>query len=142
MDRITITLPWPPSANTYWRTTQHGRMYPSKKAKDYIQTVRSIIQNLMFQPFHPGQELIAEYRVVYPADKRSARRDLGNCEKVLSDALQAAGLIPDDNQLHRIVLERLPVDGDGRVEITLKTLQNPHSEDEGVEDMHVDVFGI
>jgi crossover junction endodeoxyribonuclease RusA len=139
---LTLTLPWPPSANTYWRTTHHGRMYPSKRAKEYIQTVQSVVLSLRLKPLPADVELEALYRVTYPADKRSQKRDLGNCEKVLSDSLQSSGVLPDDNQLHRIVLERMPAEGDGRVEISLKTLQNPHDEDEGAEDMYVDVFGI
>ena len=144
---VSITVPWPPSANVYWRTTQYGRLFPSKKAKEYIKLVESVVQSLGLQPMPEGVELEALYQVVYPADKRSRRRDLGNCEKVLSDALESAGVIPDDVQLHRIVLERMEPEGCGCVKVVIKEMhrkrgQELRGEDEEGGDMDWDVFGI
>ena len=52
--------------------------------------------------------------------------DLGNCEKVLSDALNGVAW-KDDKQLRRIVLERAEPDGVARVEATIIAMAPPAS---------------
>ena len=47
--------------------------------------------------------------------------DLGNAEKVLSDALNGVAWV-DDSQLHRIVLDRAEPDGEARVEVRVEVI--------------------
>jgi crossover junction endodeoxyribonuclease RusA len=47
--------------------------------------------------------------------------DLGNCEKVLSDALNGIAWV-DDRKHRRILLERMEPDGEARVEVTITPL--------------------
>lgn len=89
--KVNITLPWPPSMNTLWRTFR-GRMIISKAGREYKETVK----NLMIT----SEKFIGPVKVTitaYRPDNR--RRDLGNLEKIVSDSLTYAGIWEDDSQI-------------------------------------------
>lgn len=91
---IDLTLPWPPSVNTYWRTF-NGRMIISAKGREYREEVCSQIM-LHKKACHYAGKL----RVVIEAwrpDKR--RRDLDNLLKATLDGLAHAGVYEDDSQI-------------------------------------------
>lgn len=121
---ITLRLPYPVSANRYWRTFQpkgHARAITvrSQEAKAFIAEV-GILANAagLRIPLDGRVALRVDLFPERPADwaKRAQKNpdawdddvrciDLGNCEKVLSDALNGIAWI-DDKQLRRIYLER------------------------------------
>lgn len=91
---IELTLPWPPSVNTYWRT-YNGRMLISAKGREYRNAVGTqvIVQR-------GSKHLTGSLVVVIEAwrpDKR--RRDLDNLLKATLDALAHAGVYEDDSQV-------------------------------------------
>jgi crossover junction endodeoxyribonuclease RusA len=89
-----ITLPWPPSVNTYWRTV-NGRMIISLKGRDYRDAV---VDQLKRQ--QTGCHFDGLLRVTIEAwrpDKR--RRDLDNLLKATLDSLAHAGVYDDDSQI-------------------------------------------
>lgn len=90
-----IQLPLPPSANRYWRRAGN-HLYRSGEADGYIELVRSELYAVGWRD--PGK---GDYILI--ADVFQARGDLGNREKVLSDALQGA-LYEDDKQIVQIHL--------------------------------------
>ena len=94
MQNIEITLPWPPSVNTYWRNFD-GRMIISAKGREYRETVGDqITMQRMVKHF------VGPLRVVIEAwrpDKR--RRDLDNLLKATLDGLAHAGVYEDDSQI-------------------------------------------
>jgi len=92
--KLEITLPWPPSVNTYWRTV-NGRMIISAKGREYRTAVgKQIIEQKMIKHFSgPLQVEIEAWR----PDKR--RRDLDNLFKATLDALAHAGVYEDDSQI-------------------------------------------
>ena len=135
-----IRLPYPISANRYWATrvvTPKGKRgmaitYVTEEAKAYRTEVANIVRA---QGIACTSERIALRIGLYPHRpqdwaKRAAKNpdswdddvrciDLGNCEKVLSDALNGVAWT-DDKQLRRIVLDRMPPDEHGaRVEIMI-----------------------
>ena len=136
---ITLTLPYPISANRYWKAiTIPGRtmMAPTKEAKAYREEVAAIARGCgLAKPF-PWR--VAVELVLYsnrPQDWARRSRldptgwdddvrciDLGNAEKVLSDALQ--GIVFDDDRwiwdLHK---RRMEPDGEGRVVLRIRPLQ-------------------
>jgi crossover junction endodeoxyribonuclease RusA len=91
---IEITLPWPPSVNTYWRNFD-GRMIISAKGREYRETVgdQMILQK---QIKHFTGRLRVEIEAFRP-DKR--RRDLDNLLKATLDGLAHAGVYEDDSQI-------------------------------------------
>lgn len=106
MNSITLTLPFPPSANRYWRRGRNGSIYVSKEAKEYKEAVKFSVREQL--PAHSSIEIpvfsgpvIVSIDAYMPQDNR----DLGNTEKVLSDALQGI-LFEDDIQIHELHIYR------------------------------------
>lgn len=132
---IELVLPYPLSSNRYWKAiTIPGRtmMAPSKEAKAYkaevgyrarqagIRTplLGRISLHLMLYPQRP-QDWARRARInphAWDDDVRCI--DLGNAEKVLSDALNGIAW-HDDKQHRRILLERMEPDGDARVVVRI-----------------------
>lgn len=113
---MTITLPVPPSANTYWRSVPGKGVLISKTGRQYKETVRGIAfrERVQMLPAHVRVEL---HMVVHFPDNR--RRDLDNVCKAAGDSLKLLAYV-DDSQIDRLVVERGAVDrGDPRVEVTI-----------------------
>lgn len=141
MNPITIRFPYPISSNRYW---SHGVLpgkaggrsravtFVTKEAKQY----RSDVGKLALAA---GLRIPLDGRIAWriqlfpqrPLDwaKRAQRNpdfwdddvqcmDLGNCEKVLADALNGIAWI-DDKQIRRTVLERCEPDGEAHVLVTI-----------------------
>lgn len=86
-----ITLPWPPSVNSYWRTFR-GRMIISKEGREYRQAVSKLIQG-SWRYTKSVKVVITAYR----PDNR--KRDLDNLLKASLDSLTYAGVWEDDSQI-------------------------------------------
>jgi len=89
-----ITLPWPPSVNTYWRKWKN-RMVISDAGRLYREAV-------MHQIMHGNPTAHFEGPIVmtveaFRPDKR--KRDLDNLLKAPLDALAHAGIYKDDSQI-------------------------------------------
>jgi crossover junction endodeoxyribonuclease RusA len=91
---ITLTLPWPPSVNAYWRTYQ-GRMIISAKGREYRTAAIEQVQ-LQGGAAHYQGKLCVEIEAYRP-DKR--RRDLDNLLKAVLDGCTHAGVWEDDSNI-------------------------------------------
>lgn len=120
-----LILPWPPSANTYWRhpTTGKlaGRHLISEAGRKYRNDV--IIAVLQQQANLKYSGLLQVDVVAFMPDRR--RRDLGNLEKALFDSLTHAAVWLDDSQVDDMRFRRARnADGElllgGRIEISIK----------------------
>jgi len=112
-----LSLPYPPSVNTYWRTVA-GRTMTSKAGRDYRKAV--ISECLPERVRNHGKPLTGRLHATitaYPPDRR--RRDLDNLPKAILDALAHAGIYVDDSQIDRLLIIRGPIERDGRVHIEL-----------------------
>lgn len=110
---ISITLPWPPSINHYWRHTKNGH-YISKEGKTYRETV--YYSCVKYKGKISDDSRLSVIIEAFPPDKR--KRDLDNILKSLLDALQHAGMYKDDNQIDRLSIHRkIPLNGVVRIEI-------------------------
>ncbi len=87
-----FTLPYPPTANLYWRTTRTGRTYVSADARNYKAAVAAILQGST-----PTTESVSVRVHVYRPRKRG---DLDNTLKVLFDALKGFVFVDDDQVTH------------------------------------------
>lgn len=93
-----IKLDFPPSANRYWRRGPHGT-YISKEARQYREKVAlACIRNKVMP-------LTGPVNLSIYAAMPATNRDLGNTEKILSDALQGY-LFGDDVQIVSIHMYR------------------------------------
>ena len=104
---MTITLPYPPSVNRYWRQFR-GRAILSAEARAYHERCRYLGTVAVRAVGTPGP--IQVHLIAYPPDKR--RRDLDNILKAINDALVRCGLIDDDSLIRRQCQEWGPVDRD------------------------------
>lgn len=116
-------MPYPISANLYWRHFK-GRTIVSKEAVAYKARVLSICRMVGVRLIESGP--VAVHILLHPRLTKKGvasltRLDLGNTEKVLSDALNGIAWT-DDKQLERILLEVAdPIDGGG-VSISVEAL--------------------
>lgn len=103
---LNLLLPYPLSANEYWRHTNKG-VYVSSKAKLYRQKVFCIFRN-QYKSMKPFDGLVKLNIVFHPKKNKdgsaSARRlDLDNVLKITLDALNGLAYV-DDKQIINIVL--------------------------------------
>ena len=142
---VTLSLPYPISANRYWATrvipARPGKKalaitYVTDDAKDYKRTAAwSARQAGIIKPFDGRVSLVIDLFPHRPQDWQKRQRingdlwsdtvqciDLGNCEKVLSDALNGIAW-HDDKQLWDIHLRRREPDEHGaRMHVTIVPL--------------------
>lgn len=108
---ITLSLPWPPSVNHYYRRagnapliSREGRRYRDRVAREVL---------IAGSPRVSGRLTVRI--IASPPDSR--RRDLDNLQKALLDALAKAGAYDDDSQIDRLCVERGRVTPGGRVRV-------------------------
>lgn len=114
---INITLPWPPSSNTYWRRNGN-RYFISKRGMDFRKHVLNACTGLdgIF-----GSDDRLRIRIkAFPPDKR--KRDIDNLLKGILDSLQAAEIYGDDSQIDKICIERMP-ERSGKIVISLEPIE-------------------
>jgi crossover junction endodeoxyribonuclease RusA len=94
---IELTLPFPPTVNTYWRKW-NNRMVISEKGRAYRESVASLLLNsrAFFYNYTLDKKLRVEIKAYRP-DKR--KRDLDNLFKATLDSLAYAGVYQDDSQI-------------------------------------------
>jgi crossover junction endodeoxyribonuclease RusA len=116
---MNLTLPYPPSVNTYWRAVR-GRNILSKKAREY-RVYGAIAVHLGAGNRQPITARLAVTIHAYMPDRR--RRDLDNILKPLLDVMQHAGVYADDEQIDDLRVVRCGVEKPGRVEIEIKEIK-------------------
>ncbi|MEG0182003.1 MAG: RusA family crossover junction endodeoxyribonuclease [Stenotrophomonas sp.] len=145
---IHLTLPYPISANRYWATRVIPKKprplaitYVTDEAKQYkatvgllakaagirVPTAGRVVLHVQLFPNRPQDWARRARKEPHTWDDTVQCIDLGNCEKVLSDALNGIAWV-DDKQLRRIVLERMEPDEKGaRLEVVVEYLTTPAS---------------
>jgi crossover junction endodeoxyribonuclease RusA len=139
---IRLTLPYPISANRYWRPVKlgaHISIVPTKEAKDYRKTVAALCFAQGVSKPIPGRVAVTLQLYPHrPLDWQKRQRqhgaawddtvqciDLTNAEKVLMDALNGLAF-EDDKRVFRYQAERMEPDGEARVVITITPMQASH----------------
>lgn len=112
---MNLTVPYPPSANVYWRVARN-MVYVSKEAKAYKDEVR--LTNLRTKPLQGPVRLTA---MVYRPRKAG---DLMNREKVLCDALQGVAYV-DDKQIIEAHFFLFDDKKNPRVDVTVEEVPLP-----------------
>jgi len=105
---IVLTLPYPISVNAMYRNRLKGRA-KSERYRTWLNAVGWEIKAQRQQPIKGSYTLRI---TLYEADNR--RRDPGNMEKCISDALVEAGLIEDDSLCVSMEIARCKTAGKAR----------------------------
>ena len=119
-----IRLPYPPTVNTYWRSTCRGKyltVYTTAKGKQYRKGTMGVIL-VASERVTTGHKdsLAVTIDVTFP-DRR--KRDLDNILKALLDALQHAGVYEDDSQIKDLRIRAVGVEKPGWVEVEWKPIE-------------------
>lgn len=136
---LELTLPLPPSVNTYYKKYRN-KLIISPAGQEFRRNVIALVDTIAnIERFTKDDRLSLDVNF-YPPDNR--RRDLDNfCGKALQDALQHAGIYPDDSQLDSVTYNRMAVDRKWpRVEIILDKIEELEAEIES--DSEGDIFEI
>jgi len=113
---ITVTLPFPPSVNTYYRHLPNGRTLLSRKGRLFKAFASELPE---FQPF-AAEDRLRVHLQLYPPTRRSF--DIDNYGKSVLDLLQSAGVFPNDNQVDELYVERREVVSGGKSIVTIERL--------------------
>lgn len=112
---VSLTLPWPPTVNTYWRR-RGARYFIAKPGVAFRKRVGEIAMTKGI-----GQPLTGPVLVRLqgnPPDRR--KRDLDNILKAVFDSLRHAGVYVDDAQVSRIEAEKLDPMKGGRLVVMVE----------------------
>ncbi|MFV1943935.1 RusA family crossover junction endodeoxyribonuclease [Pseudomonas luteola] len=117
----TITLPWPPSVNTYWRHPSKGalagRHLISEKGRAYRASVQA---ECLLSRAQKREGRLQVVITACPPDRR--QRDLDNLLKGLLDALTHGGAWQDDSQIDDLRIVRGPVQVGGTVSVQIQEI--------------------
>jgi crossover junction endodeoxyribonuclease RusA len=112
---IRLTLPLPPSANSYWRNL-NGRTLLSAGGRAYKRHCHLIATAQMRGPMEGELEVVG---TVYMARRGC---DLDNRIKPLLDGMEGA-VFDNDKQVARIDLTRAVDSGNPRVEVIIRAME-------------------
>ena len=91
---ITLTMPWPPSVNKYWRTFQ-GRMIISAEGRSDRKAVADQVLIQRGAKHYTGKLCV----VIEAFRPDNRRRDLDNLLKAVLDGCTHAGVWEDDSNI-------------------------------------------
>ena len=130
---IELILPFPPSVNHYKKI---GRTVVTKKGKSYQARINSPETKLFYyevwlkirslsaakrMEMAPHSTIVLQVCIdLHPPDKR--RRDVDNNIKIILDSLVRGGLIEDDSQIHRLVVEKKGIIPQGQTIVRIEEL--------------------
>jgi crossover junction endodeoxyribonuclease RusA len=116
-NKINLTIPFPPSVNTYWGFKGSQRFLTSR-AKVFKGVVAAEFLKSGFDGF--GTDRLAITIKLYPPDRRV--RDIDNVVKSTLDALCQCGVFVDDGQIDILHVTRESVVKWGAAEIFIESL--------------------
>lgn len=99
---LEVTLPWPPTVNTYYRNL-NGKTLISEKGRKYRKAVADQVLVQRVKRVAGSLSVLIE---AYPPDRRV--RDLDNLAKAILDSLTKAGVWEDDGQIDDLRIVRMP----------------------------------
>ena len=110
-----VTLPWPPTVNTYYSVFR-GRKLLSKQARAYKKECSFFLKSI-------GMDCELQIEIAcHMPDKR--KRDLDNLLKPLLDVMTDNGVFKDDSQIADLRIYKTDYGEKGTVTIAIKELED------------------
>lgn len=116
--RATVTIPFPPSVNHYWRSV-NGRVLISKEGRLYRDAIVAQAVAERWPNFDADESLRVDIEAWMP-DRR--RRDLDNVLKAALDSMTHAGMWSDDGQIDALSIKRVPTLG-GMLKVSVEVIE-------------------
>ena len=119
---IVLSLPFPPSMNTYWRTFR-GMTVLSKQGREFKAAVANYVVEYKVPKL--GDSKLRVSMVLFPRDKRKI--DIDNRIKAVLDALQDAGVFNDDFQVDELSIVRGKTIKGGAIRVLIEQIETSGS---------------
>jgi len=120
---IFLTLPFPPSMNTYWRNFR-GRTIISPQGRAFKAAVADYVVEYRVPKL--GDQKLRISMVLFPRDKRKI--DIDNRIKAVLDALQDAGVFDDDFQVDELSIVRGKAIKGGAIRVIIEEITSISSD--------------
>lgn len=123
MGEFHIILPFPPSVNTYWRTTRikvGRKMVQRTLLSDKGRKYKAAVKRQMYCATRPRQPFDGRVMVTIdlaPPDNRP--RDVDNHVKPILDVMTENGIWSDDEQVDILLIRRSPVEKPGSARVSI-----------------------
>ena len=92
----------PPTVNHLYRTGRNGQRYKTRAGRNWQRDAAGILRCAWAREPYGGDVELRVYLIA--ADRR--KWDIDNRVKAVQDCLQAGGVLKDDRQVQRLLLER------------------------------------
>ena len=119
---LVLSLPFPPSMNTYWRTIR-GMTVLSKQGREFKAAVADYVVEYRVPKL--GDSKLRVSMVLFPRDKRKI--DIDNRIKAVLDALQDAGVFNDDFQVDELSIVRGKTIKGGAIRVLIEQIETSDS---------------
>jgi crossover junction endodeoxyribonuclease RusA len=119
---LVLSLPFPPSMNTYWRTFR-GMTVLSKQGREFKAAVADYVVEYKVPKL--GDSKLRVSMVLFPRDKRKI--DIDNRIKAVLDALQDAGVFNDDFQVDELSIVRGKTIKGGAIRVLIEQIETSDS---------------
>jgi Holliday junction resolvase RusA-like endonuclease len=116
---ITINLPTPPSVNRIWRVGAGGRVYIDPKYNAWRRFAGWELAAQRPGKLPHGQQLAVTIRL----GRMKRTKDADNCAKAVLDLLEAHGVIRNDRDVAKLVIERDGAISTGRVLVEARVIK-------------------
>lgn len=118
---VRLDLPFPPSTNHYWRGTEGSKRVLTRAAREFRARALAAVLEQGAPRFDREARLRVEVTLNPP---NRLRRDIDNFGgKALLDALQHAGVFPDDSQVDELRIVRGRVVKGGQAVVTIQPFE-------------------
>ena len=126
---LTLTLPWPPSVNEYWKPNGRGGVRVAAAGKQYQADVAALLTGARVRGFG-GKARLSVDVALYPPDRR--QRDVDNTWKALLDSMEKrkgfAGIYDNDAQIDATSNLRCAPEKPGRVVVRVAVMTSRRHE--------------
>lgn len=122
---VVFVLPVPPSVNHYYGNRGNGGKYIKAEGKEFRKVVEDAVMEAEWAFKGPIKGRVRLDVDVHFKDRR--RRDIGNLDKCLCDALTVAGVYEDDTLIDEVTYRRKDIVEGGMIVVRVMEIPDPNT---------------